>query len=61
VVDLGTRKIVYVKNENGFEAREIKTGKISSEWIEVIQGLSNEESIAYPGNYITDSESFVKF
>ncbi len=60
VVDLGTRKIVYVKNENGFEVREIKTGNMANEWIEVKQGLREEDEVALRSNYITDSESFVK-
>lgn len=61
VVDLGTRKIVYIKNENGFKAREIKTGKVVNKWVEVMQGLSDGDEVAFPANYITDSESFVKF
>jgi Cu(I)/Ag(I) efflux system membrane fusion protein len=60
VVDLGTRKIVYLQNGNGFEVREIETGHVVSEWIEVIQGLSDQDKIAFPANYITDSESFIK-
>ncbi len=60
VIDLGTRKIVYVKNENGFEAKDVQTGNTNREWIEVVSGLTANDLVASPANYITDSESFVK-
>jgi Cu(I)/Ag(I) efflux system membrane fusion protein len=60
VIDLGTRKVVYVKNENQFDAKEVQTGKSNREWIEIISGLSANDQVASPANYITDSESFIK-
>lgn len=61
VLDLGTRKIVYVKNGNEFKAKEIKTGNINQQWIEILDELSPTDFVATHASYITDSESFVKF
>jgi Cu(I)/Ag(I) efflux system membrane fusion protein len=61
VIDLGTRKIVYIKNGNEFKAKEIKTGNINQQWIEILDGLSPTDLVATHASYITDSESFVKF
>jgi Cu(I)/Ag(I) efflux system membrane fusion protein len=61
VIDLGTRKVAYIKTGNEFKAREIKTGVTNQQWIEILAGLSSEDLVAAHASYVTDSESFVKF
>ena len=60
LVSIGNKKIVFVKKQNGFKATAIKTGIIMGGFVQVIDGISVEDSIAENGNYLIDSESFIK-
>ncbi len=60
VVDLGQKKIVFLKVENGFKTKEIRTGVKTSGYVQVLGGLAISESIAGNAQYLTDSESFIK-
>lgn len=59
-VSIGNKKIVFVKMNNGFKAKEIKTGIEMGEYIQVINGISVNETIAQNAQYLIDSESFIK-
>lgn len=60
MASIGVRKIVFVKKGNGFKATSIKTGIEINDFIQVIYGVSVQDSIAENGNYLIDSESFIK-
>ena len=60
LLDLGNRKIVFLKNKNVFHTQEIKTGIASGDFIQVIEGLSEQDEIASNAQYIQDSESFIR-
>lgn len=64
VLDLGLRKIVWVKTgaagQNSlFEAREVTTGQILGGNIEILSGLKAREEIAETAGFMVDSESLI--
>ena len=59
MLDLGKRKIVFLKKENVFQPHEIKTGIATGDFIRVMEGLVVEDEIAADAQYIQDSESFI--
>jgi membrane fusion protein, copper/silver efflux system len=60
VLDLGKSSFaVFIKKEAGYTATEIKTGTRTNEWIEVLSGLTNADSIAPVASYLVDSEAFI--
>jgi len=59
-VSIGNKKIVFVKMNNGFKAKEIKTGIELGEYIQVLNGISVNDIIAQNAQYLIDSESFIK-
>lgn len=64
VLDLGERKIVWVKkgtsgNNNIFNAREIKTGGTVNNRVIVLNGLSGNEEIAEQAGFVVDSETLL--
>ena len=60
LVSIGSKKVVFIKKENGFKAREIKTGIELNDFIQVLEGLDVKEAIADNAHYLMDSESFIK-
>jgi Cu(I)/Ag(I) efflux system membrane fusion protein len=60
LVSIGSKKVVFIKKENGFKAREIKTGIELNDFIQVLEGLGVKEAIADNAQYLMDSESFIK-
>jgi Cu(I)/Ag(I) efflux system membrane fusion protein len=60
LVSIGSKKVVFIKKENGFKAREIKTGIELNDFIQVLEGLDVKEAIADNAQYLMDSESFIK-
>ncbi|MBF2709059.1 efflux RND transporter periplasmic adaptor subunit [Flavobacterium soyangense] len=60
MVSIGTKKIVFVKMGNGFKATSIKIGTEIADFIQIMDGISVQDSIAENGNYLIDSESFIK-
>jgi Cu(I)/Ag(I) efflux system membrane fusion protein len=60
MVSIGTKKIVFVKMGNGFKATAIKIGTEIGDFVQIIDGISVQDSIAENGNYLIDSESFIK-
>ena len=59
IVDLGTKKIVWLKSKSSFRAAIVETGVVSNNMIEISDGLTEESEIALEGHYLTDSESFI--
>ncbi len=60
VLSLGFKKVVFVKTQDAFQAEEIQTGMETEKWIQVLDGLSANDSIASNAHYLVDSESFIK-
>ncbi|MFV8347381.1 efflux RND transporter periplasmic adaptor subunit [Flavobacterium sp. ZB4P13] len=60
LVSIGNKKIVFFKMDNGFKVREIKTGIEVNNFVQIIGGISVEDTIAKNAQYLIDSESFIK-
>ena len=60
MVSIGTKNIVFIKMENGFKAHEIKTGIVMGDFVQILKGISTEDTIAKNAHYLIDSESFIK-
>jgi Cu(I)/Ag(I) efflux system membrane fusion protein len=60
IVSIGIQKIVFLRTGKGFKAKVIKTGFVIDDFVQVIEGISVQDSIAQKGQYLIDSESFIK-
>lgn len=60
VLDLGMKKIVFVKKQNLFQAKAIETSFEVNNLIQIIAGIDENTEIAINAQYLTDSESFIK-
>jgi multidrug efflux pump subunit AcrA (membrane-fusion protein) len=60
VVDLGSDKIIFVKEGDVLKPRKVQTGSSSGEWIHVREGLSTADEFAANAQYLMDSDSFIK-
>lgn len=66
ILDLGKRKIVWIKtgttkNKNKiFEAKEVVLGRISGNRVEIISGITVQDEIATDAAYLLDSESLIE-
>jgi Cu(I)/Ag(I) efflux system membrane fusion protein len=58
ILDSGTRKIAFVDVGQGyFEPREVKTGLVTGERVEVLEGLAKGEAVVTGAAFLVDSES----
>ena len=60
VLSLGIDKVVFKKLPGGFKAQKVNTGILHKNNIQIMSGLSGEDSVAVNAQYLMDSESFVK-
>lgn len=60
VVHLGVDDIVFIKEKNVFQPKKVVTGIRTDNQVEIRQGLSSSDEIASNGQYLVDSESFIK-
>lgn len=66
ILDLGIRKIVWLKTgiygkEKGtFVAKEIKTGKATEQFTEIISGLTEKDEIIKIAGFMNDSETLIQ-
>lgn len=60
LVSVGEKKIVFVKMDGGFKATAIQTGIEMDDFVQIIGGISVGDTIAKNGQYLIDSESFIK-
>ena len=60
VLSLGLDEVVFLKFKNGFKAHKIITGTRHETHIQVINGLTPDDSVAANAQYLMDSESFIK-
>jgi len=60
-MDGGETKYVFVVHDGTrFEPRLITTGRSSDDWIEVLSGVSQGETVVTSSNFLIDSESRLK-
>ncbi|MGK2862483.1 MAG: efflux RND transporter periplasmic adaptor subunit, partial [Chitinophagaceae bacterium] len=60
VTSLGINRIVFLKVTDGFKPRKVTTGIITERTIQIIEGLSETDSVAINAQFLMDSESFIK-
>ena len=60
MVSIGNKKIVFLKMNNGFKVKEIKIGIEINGFIQIIDGISVQDTVAENAQYLIDSESFIK-
>ena len=58
VLSTGTRQVVWVQKDAGiFEPRLVKIGERSDEYVQILEGINEGETIVTSGGYLIDSES----
>jgi len=58
IIDSGTRQVVIVELGDGrFEPRDVKLGRRGFEYVEVLDGVREGESVVVNGNFLIDAES----
>jgi Cu(I)/Ag(I) efflux system membrane fusion protein len=58
VLETGVRQIVFVaKGDGRYEPRTIRLGQRAEGWVEVLEGLKENEQVATSANFLIDSES----
>jgi multidrug efflux pump subunit AcrA (membrane-fusion protein) len=60
VLDLGSDKIVFVKDRGAFKPSKVNVGISAAGELEIKNGLSSTDEIAANAQYLMDSESFIK-
>ena len=58
VIDSGARQIVLVQRAEGrFEPRDVKLGERTENYVEVLEGVKEGESVVVSANFLLDAES----
>ena len=58
VIDSGRRRIVLVQaGEGRFEARDVKLGVRADDYVEILDGVKDGESVVVAANFLIDAES----
>lgn len=60
VISLGIDKIVFKKYDAVFKAHKVETGISFRGKIQIINGLTQEDTVAANAQFLMDSESFIK-
>jgi multidrug efflux pump subunit AcrA (membrane-fusion protein) len=60
VLDLGTDKIVFLKERGVLKPQKVAIGISSEGLVEIRSGLASSDEIAANAHYLVDSESFIK-
>ncbi|HEX8041364.1 MAG TPA: efflux RND transporter periplasmic adaptor subunit [Chryseosolibacter sp.] len=60
VVDLGTKKVVFIKDREIVKPKAVITGAMTDDRIEIVAGLATGDEVAANAQYLVDSESFIK-
>jgi cobalt-zinc-cadmium efflux system membrane fusion protein len=55
--EMDQRTVAFVRKGNGFEKRNIKTGRRIGDWVEIIEGLEQGESVVSEGSFLLKSEA----
>jgi Cu(I)/Ag(I) efflux system membrane fusion protein len=58
VIDSGSRQVVIVDLGDGrFEPRDVKLGRRGGEYVQVLEGIHDGDSVVVNGNFLIDAES----
>jgi len=60
IVSLGMDKAVFVKQGAGFKAHKVAIGAANKNSIQILSGLSLQDTVAANAQFLMDSESFIK-
>jgi Cu(I)/Ag(I) efflux system membrane fusion protein len=60
MISIGNKKIAFLKMNNGFKVKEIKIGIEINDFVQIIDGISVQDTIAKNAQFLIDSESFIK-
>jgi Cu(I)/Ag(I) efflux system membrane fusion protein len=61
IMDSGLRKIVFISMDAGrFKPVEVRTGVSTEEYVQVLEGLKEGDTVVVSGNFLIDSESKLK-
>lgn len=60
VVSLGMDKVIFKKTDGGFKAHKVSIGITNKNKIQILSGINETDSVAVNGQYLMDSESFIK-
>ncbi len=61
IMDSGLRKIVFLSWDTGrFKPVEIRTGLSTEDYVQVLEGLKEGDTVVVSGNFLIDSESKLK-
>lgn len=60
VVSLGQTKIAWLKKGNTYQVRQVQTGIQKADRVQITGGLKVTDSVAVNGQYLSDSEDFIK-
>ena len=53
-------RIIVAKDEGHFEARSVRAGIESGDWVEIIEGIDEGEKVVISGQFLIDSEASMK-
>ncbi|TDW99073.1 efflux RND transporter periplasmic adaptor subunit [Dinghuibacter silviterrae] len=60
VVSLGTDRVVFLKGDSGFRAQKVVPGITYKDQVQVLSGLGAADPVAENGQFLADSEDFIK-
>jgi Cu(I)/Ag(I) efflux system membrane fusion protein len=60
VLTLGLNQVVFKKEGEGFRAHKVRAGRVQEGKVQILTGLSSEDSVAVNALYLTGNESFIK-
>jgi Cu(I)/Ag(I) efflux system membrane fusion protein len=61
ILDTGTRQAVFVdKGDGRFEPRDVKLGRRGDGYVEVRDGVAEDERVVVSANFLIDAESNLK-
>lgn len=60
LIHLGNSDVVFVKNNRSFRAQKVQIGIETNNFIEIISGLTEKDTLAENAQLLMDSESFIK-
>lgn len=60
MLDLGTQKLVFLKDREVLKPKEVTTGITAEGMIEIKSGLASSDEIAANAHYLVDSEGFIR-
>jgi len=60
VLSLGLKAVVLLKQNGGFKVHAVQTGITAGNGIQIVSGLTTQDSVASNAQFLIDSESFIK-